>query len=91
MCVCAHNGMGQLSPPPTPPHQRLVAARRIIIAACGTSFHSALVGEYVIETLARTPVEVEYASEFRYKNPILFPTGKGEGDVLIVISQSGEG
>jgi glucosamine--fructose-6-phosphate aminotransferase (isomerizing) len=64
---------------------RLLAARRIIIAACGTSFHSGLVGEYVIETLARIPVEVEYASEFRYRKPILFPD-----DVLVVISQSGE-
>jgi len=72
------------------PMQRLTTARRIIIAACGTSFHSGQVGEYLIESLARVPVEVEYASEFRYKNPILFPTGKGEGDVLIVISQSGE-
>jgi glucosamine--fructose-6-phosphate aminotransferase (isomerizing) len=67
------------------PLKRLAAARRIIIAACGTSFHSGLVGEYVIETLARVPVEVEYASEFRYRKPILFPE-----DVLIVISQSGE-
>jgi glucosamine--fructose-6-phosphate aminotransferase (isomerizing) len=60
-------------------------ARRIIIAACGTSWHAALVGEYLIEDLARITVEVEYASEFRYRNPII-----GEGDVLIVISQSGE-
>ena len=67
------------------PLRRLVAARRIIIAACGTSFHSAMVGEYCIEALARIPVEVEYASEFRYRNPILFPD-----DVLVVISQSGE-
>jgi glucosamine--fructose-6-phosphate aminotransferase (isomerizing) len=67
------------------PLQRLCSARRIIIAACGTSFHSGLVGEYAIETLARVPVEVEYASEFRYRRPILF-----KDDVLIVISQSGE-
>lgn len=67
------------------PLRRLLAARRIIIAACGTSFHSGMVGEYAIETLARIPVEVEYASEFRYRKPILFPD-----DVLIVISQSGE-
>lgn len=67
------------------PMRRLCAARRIIIAACGTSFHSAMVGEYCIEALARIPVEVEYASEFRYKNPILF-----DDDVLIVVSQSGE-
>jgi len=64
---------------------RLLSARRIIIAACGTSFHSGLVGEYLIETLARIPVEVEYASEFRYRKPILFAD-----DVLLVISQSGE-
>ena len=68
------------------PLKRLAAARRIIIAACGTSFHSGLVGEYVLESLARIPVEVEYASEFRYRKPILFP----DSDVLIVISQSGE-
>ena len=67
------------------PMKRLASARRIIIAACGTSFHSGLVGEYLIESLARIPVEVEYASEFRYRRPILFPD-----DVLIVISQSGE-
>lgn len=65
--------------------RRMTSARRIIIAACGTSFHSGLVGEYLIETMARIPVEVEYASEFRYRKPILFPD-----DVLIVISQSGE-
>ncbi|QXD14479.1 glutamine--fructose-6-phosphate transaminase (isomerizing) [Rhodocaloribacter litoris] len=64
---------------------RLRAARRIVIAACGTSWHAGLVGEYLIESLARIPVEVEYASEFRYRNPIL-----GEGDVVLVISQSGE-
>ena len=60
-------------------------ADRVIIAACGTSWHSALVGEYLIEHFARTPVEVEYASEFRYRNPIL-----RDGDVVLVISQSGE-
>jgi glutamine---fructose-6-phosphate transaminase (isomerizing) len=60
-------------------------ADRIIIAACGTSWHAALVGEYMIEELARIPVEVEYASEFRYRNPIL-----RKGDVVMVISQSGE-
>jgi glucosamine--fructose-6-phosphate aminotransferase (isomerizing) len=60
-------------------------ARRIIIAACGTSWHAGLVGEYLIESLARIPVEVEYASEFRYRDPIL-----REGDVVLVISQSGE-
>ena len=60
-------------------------ADRIIIAACGTSWHSALVGEYLIESFARIPVEVEYASEFRYRNPIL-----RDGDVVLVVSQSGE-
>ena len=64
---------------------QLRTANRIIIAACGTSWHSALVGEYLIEEFARVPVEVEYASEFRYRNPIL-----REDDVVIVISQSGE-
>jgi len=60
-------------------------AKRIIIAACGTSWHAGLVAEYIFEDIARTPVEVEYASEFRYRNPII-----GEGDILIAISQSGE-
>jgi len=60
-------------------------ADRIIIAACGTSWHAGLVGEYLIESFARTPVEVEYASEFRYRDPIL-----RDGDVVLVISQSGE-
>ncbi|MEZ4694882.1 MAG: glutamine--fructose-6-phosphate transaminase (isomerizing) [Rhodothermales bacterium] len=64
---------------------QLRAADRIIICACGTSWHSALVGEYLIEGLARIPVEVEYASEFRYRTPIIRPS-----DVVIVISQSGE-
>jgi glucosamine--fructose-6-phosphate aminotransferase (isomerizing) len=64
---------------------RLTNARRIIICACGTSWHSALVAEYLIETHAKIPVEVEYASEFRYRNPVLF-----KDDVVIVISQSGE-
>jgi glucosamine--fructose-6-phosphate aminotransferase (isomerizing) len=64
---------------------KLLAAKRIIIAACGTSWHSGLVGEYLIESLARIPVEVEYSSEFRYNNPII-----DKDDVLIVISQSGE-
>ena len=61
------------------------AIDRIIIVACGTSWHAGLVAEYMIETLCRIPVEVEYASEFRYRNPVV-----GEGDVLIAISQSGE-
>jgi glucosamine--fructose-6-phosphate aminotransferase (isomerizing) len=60
-------------------------AKRIIITACGTSWHAALVGEYLIESLARIPVEVEYASEFRYRNPII-----GADDVVVAISQSGE-
>ena len=63
----------------------LKGAGRIVIAACGTSWHAALVGEYLIEEFARIPVEVEYASEFRYRNPIL-----NQGDVVLVISQSGE-
>jgi glucosamine--fructose-6-phosphate aminotransferase (isomerizing) len=60
-------------------------ARRIIITACGTSWHAGLVGEYMLEHYARIPVEVEYASEFRYRDPIIH-----EDDVVIVISQSGE-
>lgn len=64
---------------------QLVNAKRIVIAACGTSWHSGLVGEYLFEHLAKTPVEVEYASEFRYRDPLI-----GKGDVLLVISQSGE-
>jgi glucosamine--fructose-6-phosphate aminotransferase (isomerizing) len=65
--------------------QRLVSAKRIIIVACGTSWHAGLVGEYIFEDLTRIPVEVEYASEFRYRNPVLY-----EDDVVIAISQSGE-
>jgi glucosamine--fructose-6-phosphate aminotransferase (isomerizing) len=65
--------------------QKMVQAQRIIIVACGTSWHAGLVGEYLIEDLARIPVEVEYASEFRYRNPIIT-----ENDVVIAISQSGE-
>lgn len=64
---------------------KLTAAQRIIIIGCGTSWHAALVGEYLIEEYARIPVEVEYASEFRYRNPVLNP-----GDVVIAVSQSGE-
>jgi glucosamine--fructose-6-phosphate aminotransferase (isomerizing) len=64
---------------------RFVRANRIIIVACGTSYHSGLIGEYLIEDLARIPVEVEYASEFRYRNPVLH-----EGDIVIALSQSGE-
>jgi glucosamine--fructose-6-phosphate aminotransferase (isomerizing) len=64
---------------------KLLKARRIIIIGCGTSWHAALVGEYLIEEYARIPVEVEYSSEFRYRNPIL-----NSDDVVIAISQSGE-
>ena len=64
---------------------KLEEARRIIIVGCGTSWHAGLVGEYLFEDLARIPVEVEYASEFRYRNPII-----DENDVVIAISQSGE-
>lgn len=64
---------------------RLVEARRVIIVGCGTSYHAGLVGEYLFEQFARVPVEVEYASEFRYRDPIITPT-----DVVIAISQSGE-
>ena len=65
--------------------QKMLNAKRIIIVACGTSWHAGLVGEYLFEDLARIPVEVEYASEFRYRNPIIY-----EDDVVIAISQSGE-
>jgi glucosamine--fructose-6-phosphate aminotransferase (isomerizing) len=64
---------------------KILNAQRIIIVACGTSWHAGLVGEYLIEDLARIPVEVEYASEFRYRNPIIT-----ENDLVIAISQSGE-
>ena len=64
---------------------RIDKAERFILTACGTSWHSALLGEYLIEDLARVPVEVEYASEFRYRNPII-----GERDVVFALSQSGE-
>ena len=60
-------------------------AKRIVVVACGTSWHAGLVAEYMIETLCRIPVEVEYASEFRYRNPVI-----GPGDIIIAISQSGE-
>jgi glucosamine--fructose-6-phosphate aminotransferase (isomerizing) len=65
--------------------QKMVNAQRIIMIACGTSWHACLVGEYLFEDLARINVEVEYASEFRYRNPII-----NENDVVIAISQSGE-
>ena len=64
---------------------KLVAAKRIIIIGCGTSWHAGIVGEYIFEELSRISVEVEYASEFRYRNPILYPD-----DIIIAISQSGE-
>jgi len=64
---------------------KIQEAKRIIIIGCGTSWHAALIGEYLIEEFARVPVEVEYASEFRYRNPVL-----STGDVVIAISQSGE-
>lgn len=65
--------------------ERFLNARRIIIVACGTSWHAALIGEHLLEDLCRIPVEVEYASEFRYRNPVL-----DENDIVIAISQSGE-
>jgi len=65
--------------------QKLANAKRIIIVACGTSWHAGMVGEYLFEDLARIPVEVEYASEFRYRNPVIY-----EDDIVIAISQSGE-
>jgi len=64
---------------------KVIRAPRLIFAACGTSWHAALIGEYMLEQYARIPVEVEYASEFRYRNPIL-----NKGDVVVLISQSGE-
>lgn len=66
-------------------HDKFLNAERIIIIGCGTSWHAGLVAEYIFEDLARIPVEVEYASEFRYRNPVI-----GEKDVVIAISQSGE-
>ena len=65
--------------------EKFLNAERIIIVACGTSWHAGLVGEYLLEDMARIPVEVEYASEFRYRNPIITPK-----DIVIAISQSGE-
>lgn len=65
--------------------EKFTNASRIIIVGCGTSWHAGLVGEYLFEELARTPVEVEYASEFRYRNPVI-----NEDDVVLAISQSGE-
>lgn len=65
--------------------QRMVNAKRILIVGCGTSWHAGMVGEYLFEEFARIPVEVEYASEFRYRNPVI-----NEDDIVIAISQSGE-
>lgn len=65
--------------------QTLVNAKRVVMIACGTSWHACLVGEYLFEDLARINVEVEYASEFRYRNPVI-----NEGDIVIAVSQSGE-
>ena len=65
--------------------EQLLNAKRFIIVACGTSWHAGLIGKQMIETLCRIPVEVEYASEFRYRNPVV-----GKGDVVIAVSQSGE-
>ncbi|WP_047549796.1 glutamine--fructose-6-phosphate transaminase (isomerizing) [Psychroserpens sp. Hel_I_66] len=65
--------------------KKFLNANRIIVVACGTSWHAGLVSEYIFEDLARIPVEVEYASEFRYRNPVIY-----ENDVVIAISQSGE-
>eukprot|EP00428_Durinskia_dybowskii_P058013 CAMPEP_0170327152 /NCGR_PEP_ID=MMETSP0116_2-20130129/64460_1 /TAXON_ID=400756 /ORGANISM="Durinskia baltica, Strain CSIRO CS-38" /LENGTH=645 /DNA_ID=CAMNT_0010580223 /DNA_START=15 /DNA_END=1952 /DNA_ORIENTATION=- len=67
------------------PLDRMASAKRIIIAACGTSAHSGMIAKYAMENLAELPVEVEYASEFRYRRPLIFPE-----DVIIAISQSGE-
>jgi glucosamine--fructose-6-phosphate aminotransferase (isomerizing) len=64
---------------------KLLSARRIVLTACGTSWHAALVGEYMLEQIARVPAEVEYASEFRYRDPIV-----NIDDVVLLISQSGE-
>ncbi len=64
---------------------KLVNAKRIIMVACGTSWHAGLIAEYIIEEICRIPVEVEYASEFRYRNPVI-----NQGDVIFAISQSGE-
>ena len=65
--------------------EKLISAKRIIIVGCGTSWHAGLVGEYMLEDIARIPVEVEYASEFRYRHPLIY-----KDDIIIAISQSGE-
>ena len=64
---------------------KIINANRIIIVACGTSWHAGLIGEYLFEDFARIPVEVEYASRFTYRNPII-----RESDIVLAISQSGE-
>jgi len=69
----------------SPVMERLVQSKRIIISACGTSWHAALVAEYMIENYAKIPTEIEYASEFRYRNPII-----SKDDTVLLISQSGE-
>ncbi len=65
--------------------EKFLNAKRIIMVACGTSWHAGMIGKYLLEDLCRIPVDVEYASEFRYRNPVL-----GKGDIVIAISQSGE-
>ncbi len=75
----AHLGGLNMSP------KELLNVDRIVILACGTSWHAGLIGEYMLEEMARIPVEVEYASEFRYRNPVMRP-----GDLVIAVSQSGE-
>src|SRR3989304_9969434 len=68
-----------------PVMEKLQKARRIVLVGCGTSWHAGLVGEYMLEQIAKVPVEVEYASEFRYRNPLV-----GSDDAVVFISQSGE-
>ncbi len=65
--------------------EKFIKTKRIILVACGTSWHASLIGEHLIENICRIPVEVEYASEFRYRNPII-----NKGDIVIAVSQSGE-
>ncbi len=65
--------------------ERFIKTKRIIFVACGTSWHASLIGEHLIESICRIPVEVEYASEFRYRNPVI-----NKGDIVIAVSQSGE-
>ena len=65
--------------------RQMLSAKRVVIVACGTSWHAGLIGKQIIESLVRIPVEVEYASEFRYRNPVV-----GKDDVVVAISQSGE-